>query len=193
MRTPRPIIALSAACTILFSAGLTYVVWDITAGDARRAELRRRWDAVSEALEVQRAASDAARRSVGPAATTLANPSPAELQRTATENARRRVEFDVRIAEIHRLAAEQSAASQATLEAYGSIPPGIVAMFLWPLAAAAFAPLYYRQLAARRRERWRRTGRCRECGYDLRGIPTRCSECGSPPLVATAPAADLAR
>jgi hypothetical protein len=68
------------------------------------------------------------------------------------------------------------------IEVLGSrnILPGHFAVaipFAWvalPLAAAS-AP-WVVQYA--RRRRWHRTGQCLNCGYDLRGTPDRCPECG---------------
>jgi hypothetical protein len=49
----------------------------------------------------------------------------------------------------------------------------LIAMFLgWPLMWARGV------LRRRQRERWAVEGRCRRCGYDLRGSPGRCPECG---------------
>ena len=49
------------------------------------------------------------------------------------------------------------------------------------LAVPAVAMLYRN----RRTVRWAREGRCAGCGYDLRGSPLRCPECGRPARCAT--------
>jgi hypothetical protein len=48
---------------------------------------------------------------------------------------------------------------------------------------AAIAPALWLVAARRRRRsmRWRATGRCPTCGYDLRATPGRCPECGTAP------------
>ena len=51
----------------------------------------------------------------------------------------------------------------------------------WPACAAtALLPAVWLTRAARRRRR-RRAGRCEACGYNLRGSPGRCPECGAEP------------
>jgi hypothetical protein len=50
------------------------------------------------------------------------------------------------------------------------------------LATAALPGLYLARTAkTRRRRRIRNEGRCLICGYDLRGTPERCPECGTVP------------
>src|SRR2546423_13213230 len=53
----------------------------------------------------------------------------------------------------------------------------------WAVTALLCAPvavpgMIYAWVIVVRRRRWRRAGRCKVCGYDLRGFGGRCSECG---------------
>jgi hypothetical protein len=73
-----------------------------------------------------------------------------------------------------------------TGESYGvRVPHWFVAAVLLALPAGR---LVRRWQAARRKGRRTRHGRCGDCGYDLRGTPHRCPECGAIPA-ATIPAA----
>ena len=63
----------------------------------------------------------------------------------------------------------------------------LVAAPHWVLAVLLSIPplLWIRGLV--RHWRWRRTGRCLHCGYDLRGSDGACPECGAGPAVSGAP------
>ncbi|MEZ0264115.1 MAG: hypothetical protein ACAI43_05265 [Phycisphaerae bacterium] len=50
----------------------------------------------------------------------------------------------------------------------------------WVVAVGAIGPIAWRASSIRAR-RWRRAGRCAKCGYDLRGAPGACPECGATP------------
>ncbi|HZN69987.1 MAG TPA: hypothetical protein VFB66_32230 [Tepidisphaeraceae bacterium] len=64
-------------------------------------------------------------------------------------------------------------------------PARFVGVPWWLLAGLTALPAI-RLRAACRRRKWRRAGRCTGCGYDLRGTPMGCPECG------TAVASDVA-
>jgi hypothetical protein len=72
-------------------------------------------------------------------------------------------------------------------ELKGSIPTALIVLPHWLLAASAgILPLARWALAVHRRVRRARrvaAGLCLVCGYDLRGSPDRCPECGTVPLL----------
>lgn len=51
---------------------------------------------------------------------------------------------------------------------------------LAPAMLAAIAIVYWLERSREKRlQRWRDTGCCLKCGYDLRASPDRCPECGT--------------
>ncbi len=70
----------------------------------------------------------------------------------------------------------------ALLLAMGSAwPPAPLVLGSWLAFAALFAAAYWLFMRTEyRRERWIRSGHCGRCGYDVRGLDQRCSECGEP-------------
>lgn len=58
----------------------------------------------------------------------------------------------------------------------------VVVPYWFPAALAAVLPGWWLlSLGGRRRAAWGRRGLCAACGYDLRGSPERCPECGVVP------------
>lgn len=64
----------------------------------------------------------------------------------------------------------------------GSQTPGYHALLVphWAVALPLAVPPLVWARGRLRRRRWAKQGRCRHCGYDLRGSPERCPECGEP-------------
>jgi hypothetical protein len=75
-----------------------------------------------------------------------------------------------------------------SLQGRGPFPPGafdtyVIVPYWMPMAALAVLPIFeLRHIFRWRRRRHRRLhGLCLVCGYDLRGTPQRCPECGTVP------------
>jgi hypothetical protein len=68
-----------------------------------------------------------------------------------------------------------------TLPSYLAPAPGtpIWPMFVVPLLA--WPAMHIASIPAVRRRKRKQAGLCSECGYDLRGSPERCPECGAKP------------
>lgn len=68
-----------------------------------------------------------------------------------------------------------------TLGGHGAIPVeawGLLVPYWLPALISLLLPAFSLAAAVRRRRR-RRRGCCARCGYDLRGSPDRCPECGT--------------
>ena len=61
-----------------------------------------------------------------------------------------------------------------------------VVVRLWPLVVVDLVPVLLRTTSALRASIRRARHRCVHCGYDLRGSPDRCPECGLAPMVVRA-------
>jgi len=64
-----------------------------------------------------------------------------------------------------------------------TIPYWVPTLLIFLGASALACPVVARHRAARRRA----AGQCGRCGYDLRGTPERCPECGAVPAAAAVP------
>ena len=60
-------------------------------------------------------------------------------------------------------------------------PIRLYAIPLWTFAVSSGVPLAIVVAIRARQKRRRATGQCANCGYDLRGSPDRCPECGTVP------------